>query len=69
MVKILEPIKNKLHELLRFLIITGILLTILAVLIAWSDRLFRLLVALFILIIAYSLFYGAYKLWGIKKLF
>jgi cobalamin synthase len=68
MTKILEPIKKKINELMRALIIVGIILTILAVLIAWSEYLLRLLTALFILVIAYSFFYGAYKLWGIKKL-
>ncbi|MFH0951517.1 MAG: hypothetical protein V1765_03540 [bacterium] len=69
MVKILEPIKRKLDDLIRAAIVIGTILTILAVLIAWSETLLRLLVALFILVVAYSLFYGAYKLWGIKKLF
>ena len=67
--KILEPIKRKIHELIRSLIIVGIILTVLAVLIAWSDILLRLLVALFILVLAYSFFYGAYKLGMLKKLF
>lgn len=69
MTKILEPIRKKIHELMRALIIVGVLLTILAVLIAWSEYLLRLLMALFILVIAYSFFYGAYKLWTVKKLF
>ena len=65
---ILSPIRKKINEIMRVLIINGIILTILAVLVAWSDFLLQLLVGLIILVIAYSFFYAAYKLSGIKKI-
>ncbi|MFH1412593.1 MAG: hypothetical protein ABIG10_01000 [bacterium] len=68
MKQLLAPIRKKINELMRTLIISGIILTVLAVLIAWTDFVLRLMVGLIILVIAYSFFYGAYKLWTIKKI-
>jgi len=39
----------------------------LGVMIVWTDFLLRLVVGLFVIIIAYSFFYGAYKIWWLKK--
>ena len=69
MKQLLEPIRKKISEMIRVLIINGVILTILAILVAWSDFLLQLLVGLIILVIAYSFFYAAYKLSAIKKMF
>jgi len=65
---ILEPIKKKINEMMRLLIINGIILVLLAVLITWNVQLMQLILALIVLIVAYSFFYAAYKLWTLKKL-
>ena len=49
--------------------INGAVLLILAVLVFISDFMTRLLIALVVLVIAYSFIYGAYKVYSIKKLF
>ena len=64
---ILKPITKKINELQRGLIINGLILVLLAVLIAFVDEFLRISVALMVLVLAYSFFYLAYKLWRIKK--
>lgn len=68
MKEFLKPLKIKINELMRVLIINGIILVIMAVLIASVEAMLRITVGLIVLIIAYSFFYGAYKLWAIKKM-
>jgi cell division protein FtsL len=38
-----------------------------AIVIAWIDWMFRLIVALFILLVAYTFIYAGYKLYSTKK--
>lgn len=63
----MNVIKSKLETLRWTFITIGVVMLILAVLTAWTDVLLRLLVALAILLIAYSLFAMAHKIHAIKK--
>jgi hypothetical protein len=49
------------------LIGSGIFLLILAVLTVWSTLFLRLIIGLFIVVMAFMFFYGAYKVYRIKK--
>lgn len=50
------------------LIFNGLILVILAALITWSALFLQLLVGLVVLIMAFSFFYGAYKMHSIKEI-
>jgi len=66
--QLFKPITDKISHVMWALIINGIVLVVLAVLVAWSSFLLQLLIALAILVLAYSFFYGAYKLRSINNL-
>lgn len=68
MANLIDVARHKLSELQRVFIINGVIMVILAVLIAWTDVVLRLLVGLVILLVAYSLFYVAYKVHAVRKL-
>ena len=68
MANLIDLARHKLSELQRVFIINGVIMVILAVLIAWTDVVLRLLVGLVILLVAYSLFYVAYKVHAVRKL-
>ncbi len=68
MVNLLEMARKKLADIQRVFIINGIIMLVLAVLIVWTDVVLQLLVGLMVLLIAYSLFYVAYKVHAIRKL-
>ena len=63
----IKKIKKKVNGIIFTLITTGIVLLILAVLVVWTDFVLRLVIALFIIVIAYTFFYLAYKIWHFKK--
>lgn len=63
----MSVIKGKLDALRWNFIIIGVVLLILAVLIVWTPILLRLLVALFVLLFSYCLFYVAHKIHVIRK--
>jgi len=69
MINFIKRVKGKINSLIWSLASTGAILTILGVLIMKNDLIFRILIASFIFVIAYSFFFGAYKLWSIKKEF
>lgn len=64
----IQLVEDKLNNLMWTLIVNGLILVILAVLIAWSTLLFQLLAALSVLVVAYCFFYLAYRIKSIKKL-
>lgn len=68
MKEILNKIDDKLSHLMWAMAINGGVLLILAVMVFLSDFMIRLLSALAVLVIAYSFFYGAYKIHSIRKL-
>ncbi len=67
MTTLFKPLQKKVNGIIYTLIFSGILLLILGVLIVWVDFLARLVIGAFVLVIAYTFFYGAYKIISIKK--
>lgn len=67
MLNLLNNIKNKVNHLIFSFIFTGIILIMLAILIVWTDFILKLVIGLFVLVVAYSFIYTGYKLWLIKK--
>lgn len=67
MANLLEMGRRKLSDLQRVFVVNGIIMLVLAILIVWTDVVLRLLVGLVILLVAYSLFYVAYKIHAIRK--
>ncbi len=63
----IRSIKKKINHIIIALILIGILISILGVLIVWSDFMVRLVMGMFVVTIAYAFFYGAYKIWSLKK--
>ncbi len=63
----IKKIKKKVNGIIFTLITTGIVLLILAVLVVWTDFVLRLVIALFVIVVAYIFFYLAYKIWHLKK--
>ncbi len=68
MENILAAAKRKLSDLMWVFIVNGMVMLILAMLIVWTDVVLRLLVGLIVLLVAYSLFYVAYKVHSVRKL-
>lgn len=68
MKNIIETVDRKLDHLMWALIINGIILVLLTVLIVTYELLLQIIVAVAVLVVAYSFFYGSYKIYGIKKL-
>jgi ABC-type bacteriocin/lantibiotic exporter with double-glycine peptidase domain len=62
-----KKINQKINGAIWSLISSGVLLIMLAILIAWTDFILRLLVSLFVLLIAYIFIYIGYKLKSVKK--
>lgn len=48
-------------------IVSGLILTMAAVLIVWTDFFLRLVIGLLVIIVAYIFFYLAYKIWWLKR--
>ena len=67
MKNLLKTINKKINHIVWSFASTGVVLIILAILIAWTDFLLRLIVALFVLLMAYTFIYAAYKVWAVKK--
>ncbi|MEA3463484.1 MAG: hypothetical protein U9R14_00130 [Patescibacteria group bacterium] len=63
----LKLIKKKINGAIWTLISTGVILLLLGILIVWTDFILRLIIGLLVIIIAYVFFYGAYKIWALKK--
>lgn len=62
-----ESVDKKIDHFIFVLIGNGLFLLILGVLIVWTDFMLKLLVGLLTITIAYVFFYGAYKLFSLKK--
>lgn len=67
MPNIIEVIKTKLNHVMWMFIITGVVMLMLSVLTVWTDLVLRLLVGLFILLLALNLLSVALKIHSIKK--
>lgn len=66
--ELLKPITDKVSQVMWILIFNGLILVILAALITWSTFILQLLIGLVALVIAFSFFYGAYKMHSIKEI-
>ena len=67
MVNLFKSIHKKINGIIWSLLSTGIVLLMLSVLIVWTDFMLRLVVGLFILVIAYVFLYSGYKLYILQK--
>jgi len=67
MLDFVKQIRRKINGFIFHLIISGVIALLLGIMIVWTDFLLRLVVGLFVIVIAYSFFYGAYKIWWLKK--
>lgn len=67
MQNLFKKIKRKINCVIINLIVTGVILVILGVLIVWTDFVLRLVIGLFVVVIAYAFLYLAYKLWWLKR--
>jgi hypothetical protein len=67
MVNLFKEINKKIDGTIWVFASSGILLLILAILIVWTDFVIRLVLGLFVLIIAYAFLHTAYKFWTLKK--
>ena len=64
----LQPVAEKISQVMWALILNGAILVILAALITWNVFIMQLLIGLMVLVIAGSFFYAAHKLYLIKKI-
>ena len=67
MVNFIKEIGKKINGLIWSLVSTGIILLFLGILIVWTDFILRLVIGLFVLLVAWIFLYGGYKLWTLKK--
>jgi len=64
---LIKQTKRKINGVIWTLAGTGIILLLLGVLIVWYDFVLRLIIGLVVIVVAYVFFYGAYKIWALKK--
>ncbi len=67
MANIFKPLGRKINNMVFSLIVTGFILLILGVLIVWTDFTLRIVVGMITIAVAYVFFYGAWKIWSVKK--
>lgn len=67
MENLFRAINKKINGVVWSLVSTGIILTLLAILIVWTDFMLRLVFGLFVLVLAYTFLYGGYKVWTLKR--
>lgn len=67
MADLFKPIKKKVNNTIIHLVINGLLLSIMGVLIVWTDFMARLLMGTVVIAIAFMFFYLAYRIYSIKS--
>lgn len=67
MENLFRVINKKINGVIWSFVSTGIILTLLAILIVWTDFMLRLVFGLFVLVLAYTFLYGGYKVWTLKR--
>ncbi len=67
MIRLFSLIEKRLKSLIFSLLANGVILLLLGILIIWTDFMLRFIVGLLVFVVAYSFFYGAYKLWLLKR--
>jgi hypothetical protein len=68
MKNLLKELEAKLNHLVWALVFYGVIFMTLAVFVTFTEYLLKVMVGLALLLISYTLFYFAYKLWSIKKI-
>lgn len=68
MKNIFKELEIKLNHLVWALVFYGFIFMTLAVFVTFTDYLLKVMVGLGLLLIAYTLFYFAYKLWSMKNI-
>lgn len=66
MVNLFKEINKKINGVIWSFFSTGVILIILAILIAWTEIILRLIVALFVLLVAYTFIFAGLKLRTVK---
>lgn len=67
MTKLIKFVQKKINNLILCLSFVGVIMLMLAVLITWSEFLFRLLVGFSMCFIAFIFFMTAYKIYDFKR--
>lgn len=67
MQNLIKKIRVKINWAIISLISTGLILVFFGILIVWTDFVLRLVLGLFIMVVAYAFFHLAYKIWWIKN--
>ncbi len=67
MLSLIKKAQKKVNTIIVSLASTGVLLTMLGILIIFTDFILRILLGTFVLLVAYSFFQLAYKIYKIKK--
>ena len=67
MVNLFKEINKKIDGIIWIFASSGIILLMLAILIVWTEFVLRLVVGLFVMVIAYAFLHAAYKAWALKK--
>lgn len=67
MQNLFKQIRSAINGAIIHFAMSGLVLAIAAVLIVWTDFFLRLVIGLFVVIVAYMFFYLSYKTWKIKK--
>lgn len=67
MQNLIKKIKRKVNHTIISLICLGLILVLLGILIVWTDFVLKLVIGLFVLIVAYAFFHLAYRIWWIKN--
>ena len=62
-----KMIDKKINGFIWTLTINGVILILLGVLIVWTDFMLRLVIGVFVLVMAYVFFYSAHRVWSFKK--
>jgi len=67
MQNLFKKIKRKINWTIANLVSMGLILVLLGVLIVWTDFVLRLVMGLFVIVIAFAFFYLAHKIWWLKR--
>lgn len=62
-----RKLEKKVDGMIFALYLNGFFALVLGLFILWDERVLRILVAIFIFLVGFCFFYGAYKLWSIKN--
>jgi len=67
MQNLLKKIRRKINWAIADLAATGLVLVFLGILIVWTNFMLKLVVGLFVIVVAYAFFHLAYKIWWLKR--